>query len=271
MFREINNDYRIWSDTFTVWTGSSTQKLHYLTEEEYQEYQDLKKFKEDAEKEIKEIDSCQFTVNRKPEWEINGTLHKEHNCFICSECGLFKPMEDIGFIGSGCYCRDCNNKSIDLCHGDLKCAVQGWNCPQENRHCSCTHVPYELGTRNEYDPHVTLMETDNLLNNKIRNLKADVNDTFELVEDRIDDIEGEINTLKNDLADSDYSTVKFMKGQRINNEHFLTAIEGLADGMEGLYRIVNELTARKEDVQPKSKPKTKRSPAKPVEKSTRSK
>jgi hypothetical protein len=93
--------------------------------------------------------------------------------------------------------------------------------------------------------------------------------TQETLEDRLDDLEGDIRTFITDMNESDYAMVKFIGGQRINNAHFLTMIEGLVDGVEELFRIVKQSGTGKEDVQPKSGKGTKRSPKKPVEKDTR--
>jgi hypothetical protein len=166
--KQFENMYKDMIDTCTG---------HILSAEEYSEYLEYKKSCEELEKEWDkgiEIANPKYKCPHELEWTIRLDQETQEDTFhgTCTNCGeeVTKPWGHTTKVSEGVI------------------------------HFSCDK-PYE------YDPHVTLMECDNLLKHRI--IKAENN--AELLEDRLDDLEGDIRTLTEDLADSEYSFLQMFK------------------------------------------------------------
>lgn len=194
-----------------------------LTEEEYQEYQKLKGIKSGIDLnmvmiptdlylsllEFKNDAEREIKEIDESEWEVNKDSAEDGTC--CWKCSKYlKPH---------IYHTKCGQKPDQ--------ETLDWNNP------TGYHQPKDI---------IQQISTLKFNQDQIIGRQYDERDRVDVLEDRVSDAEGDINTLKEDLADSDYSTVKFMKSQRLINKFLLDKLGEVIDGQRELVRTIKEFT-----------------------------
>jgi hypothetical protein len=160
---------------------------HTLTEQEYQEYLEYKKW----------LDSPCCSLNNsymsKPTSPCSEHFFDQETLEDCKHKELYTKKGKISF------CKNCDKviaTAIPIDQGTQEDIIGEWDngrqlvdnlekddvcdccqpCPEENKHCSCIHIPYEVKDNNDL-----------------------LWDEIETLEDRVDDLEGEVRTLQKQM------------------------------------------------------------------------